>query len=226
MDPKIELYPLCETQKTLLIEQSRGSDPEGAAEDNIISAYVFVNKDFDPEIMEKAFAELIRVNDSLRLRFVKKGLRIYQYFNDGIYIPDRRKCASREEFEREKRETLGTKLPLFGSFLYRARIIDCGGGTGGMIMRFHHLICDGYSLGIIFRQLDSFYKSFSRSEKPAVPALYSYREYIAAEKNTFHPNSISAIKNGAAENTTPSGTLSSRRGAAAEKGTAGILISV
>ncbi|NLT40345.1 MAG: hypothetical protein GXX89_07765 [Clostridiales bacterium] len=174
------LYPLCRAQSMLLMGRFFHLDQKNMTKGNIISIFAFADKDFDMTAMEKAYLHMVRINDALRLRIVRKGLRRMQYIRDFVPEPlERISVTGRDGFENAKRN-VRTVIPLDGP-LCHAQLVDCGDGSGGILMQFHHLVCDGYTVSMIHEQIDRFYKIFASGEEPPEEKIYSVTKYFEAE---------------------------------------------
>ena len=79
LSEKPQYFPLTPPQKVLMSGQLASLDRVGWRESNIISFYFTVPAPMNREALERAYWEIIRVNDSLRLKIEHHGLGLRQY---------------------------------------------------------------------------------------------------------------------------------------------------
>ena len=174
-----QIYKLSEPQSLMVMSQIFSLRPEDVKENNILSAYFLVPQDCDYEALEKAFWLLIERNDSYRLKIFRKGLKLYQYVDDfKPHALDRVKLASRAEFEEYLKTIDRYKIPLTADRLFWASLIDMG-SCGALVIRMHHACTDGFSMNLMFHQLESFYDSFIMGKTPEAPKkTYSVTDFF------------------------------------------------
>ncbi len=152
--PGLVTYPLTKPQKMLISTQLYSVKKKDEPQVNLLGACAIVENDFDIYAMEKAFQHFIKVNDSYRIRLVFNKFRLRQTIQDYEYAPlEYKTVGDIEEFHKEAEQCMYHRIGLFDKKLYRAELVDYGEGKGGIIMMFHHLTCDGYSLSLMFEQL-------------------------------------------------------------------------
>ncbi|MDD6394576.1 MAG: condensation domain-containing protein [Firmicutes bacterium] len=179
-----QIYPLSKPQELLLWSQIFTFEPKKVKESNIISIYFAVPENCDYKALEKAFNLMLERNDALRLKIFRKGLRFYQYIKEPSYreLP-MVKFNSNEEFEEYLKTLPQYKVPMTGDELVWAVLADMG-DCGALVMRFHHACVDGFSMSIIFKQLEDFYTAFAAGEIPPEPKkLYSVTKYFEIEND-------------------------------------------
>ena len=63
--------------------------------------------------------------------------------------------------------------------LFRATLVDVGGDRWHLVLTFHHIILDGWSLGPLFRTWFGYYEELGRGEFVQRHEAHSYDEYIS-----------------------------------------------
>jgi amino acid adenylation domain-containing protein len=84
-------------------------------------------------------------------------------------------CFSEEERELKAARLIETDaqqpFDLSRDLLLRANLLRLAPAEHILLVTMHHIICDGWSMGIFFRDLAAFYQAFCRGEEPALPEL-------------------------------------------------------
>lgn len=78
---------------------------------------------------------------------------------------DPHECATAE------RAFVGRPFDLAHGPVFRAHLISVTDGSHRLMMSLHHIVADGWSRGILVRELAAAYRAFCRSEAPALPPL-------------------------------------------------------
>ena len=85
---------------------------------------------------------------------------------------------SEREAERLAMETAAQPFDLQRGPLLRGRLLRLGDETHYLAVVFHHIISDGWSLGIFFRELGALYQAFATEQHAALPPLeIQYADY-------------------------------------------------
>ena len=63
--------------------------------------------------------------------------------------------------------------------LLRLTLFRMGPDTYRFLLRFHHLIMDGWSMGLVLQEFIALYKAFSRHRHIQLPASRPFRDYVA-----------------------------------------------
>src|SRR5262249_44219313 len=132
----------------------------------------------DHDALERAVAELVRRHESLRTTFPSRDGRPLQHV--AAAAPVRVPVAHLTE-RPEARRTAGVgrlrAAEARGSFnlgigpLVRWRLLRLAPQEGLLLVTLHHIICDGWSLGVLRRELMSLYRAFRRGEPSSLPEL-------------------------------------------------------
>ena len=66
--------------------------------------------------------------------------------------------------------------------LWRALLLRMGPGEQLLLVTLHHIVADGWSLGVLLRELSALYDAFRRGEDPpALPAVPGYADYAEGQ---------------------------------------------
>ena len=127
--------------------------------------------------LERALNALIRRHEALRTAIVEIGGEPAQRILSDVQLtlPVVELTTSLEQVEREiaryANEDAGHPFDLETAPLMRAKILRLADDDHVLLLNFHHIICDGSSLAVFYRELAAVYESLSRASEPALPPL-------------------------------------------------------
>ncbi len=178
-------YPLSHAQRRLWIL----SQFDGTVAYNLPGA-LLLEGILDQEAAERTFAELVRRHESLRTVFVADDEEPRQKIGDGktfhlCFTDLTRESRPEDRAEELAHEDAITPFDLEKGPLIRGSVLKIAEDRNMMIFNMHHIISDGWSMGVLVREFCSLYRAFSRGEKSPLPRLrIQYKDY-AAWQNQF-----------------------------------------
>jgi amino acid adenylation domain-containing protein len=148
-------------------------DPESFAH-NIFRAFA-LEGDFDPRAFEAAAADLLRRHESLRTTFAEEDGNVSQLVAPAaaaddfkLEVEDLRAEASPAEAAMAKAgEEARTPFDLGGQPPLRLRLLQLGEKSWVFLLSLHHIVADGWSLGILLRELFAAYAARAKGEAPS-----------------------------------------------------------
>jgi hypothetical protein len=186
---KREMYKLSNSQKTIFLQQIAGKYKDVSREANTMGFYCYYPQNVSFEALEKCYNELIRRHDSLRLVFVKTLFGVRQYIGDFKYTRlETVRVDGKEglrQFIKNLKDTM--KVYIYGESI-KGILVDCGDGGGALVVRYHHLLTDGYSNSVIFGEFPKLYDTYAKGDEPnetfpSVKELWDYeKRYSASEQ--------------------------------------------
>ncbi|HEX2191091.1 MAG TPA: condensation domain-containing protein, partial [Longimicrobiaceae bacterium] len=144
----------------------------------------------DPGALERALAEIVTRHESLRTRFgVVDGEPAQLVDPPGPFAvpladlaalaPDRREAEARRLSAREGR----APFDLERGPLLRARLLRLAGDEHVLLLTLHHIVSDGWSTGVLLRELSALYRAFLRGEPSPLPELpIQYGDYAVWQR--------------------------------------------
>ena len=141
----------------------------------------------DVDALERAFQHVAARHGVLRTGFYWEDLEkpvqvVYREAELGIHRETWRGLAE-DELEPRLAAWLAadreTGFDLGEPPLSRLALFDLGDGSWHLVWTVHHLLIDGWSLGLLLKELFAGYAALAAGREPALPASRSYREYIA-----------------------------------------------
>ena len=180
-EPRTDIIPLSFAQQRLwfldrLIPNSSAYNMPFAARLKGDLDYQALRKSFDEiaarhEILRTTFEEfngiprqIIHEAKPVELEFIdlthldeeKRSLKIQQFIDDESVIP----------------------FDLTKGGLFLAKLIDCGNDEHLLLITMHHIVSDGWSLGLLVKELDHYYQAFLTGNKVSLPELkIQYADY-------------------------------------------------
>ena len=104
--------------------------------------------------------------------------------------PVERAAALEQVEEREARTPYDTeKGPLF-----RAELVDLGGGERIVLLGAHHAACDGWSLDVMLADLARLYSGFAGAAPPASPPGHGFGDFVALRASPAYADKIAASR--------------------------------
>jgi amino acid adenylation domain-containing protein len=140
--------------------------------------------------LERALNEVIRRHEVLRTNFVASEGRAIQ-----VIAPTRtlalnvvdltawRDGTAEEELRRWLREESRRPFDFTRDLLIRALLVHSSATEHTLLLTMHHIISDGWSIGILFRELSALYAAACTGEAPALPELpIQFADFVLWER--------------------------------------------
>jgi amino acid adenylation domain-containing protein len=140
----------------------------------LIPTAVAMNGELDVMVLTDAFRALVARHQSLRSAVVDGALVPSVEVTVPIAIDDIREIAEpdrRRWLEERAREEASTPFDLALAPLVRARLVRLTDRSAVLLLTLHHLVCDGWSVDLIFNELVAAYRELARRNTVALPPL-------------------------------------------------------
>src|SRR5215831_6864241 len=132
----------------------------------------------DPSALRRAIEELVLRHESLRTVFTSVDGEPRQSVLPSIALElpmiDQGKCLGSEGLEvalRIASEEAQKPFDLASGPLLRATLIRLGREEHILVLVMHHIITDGWSMSVFFRELSELYTAYERGHRPELPQL-------------------------------------------------------
>jgi NRPS condensation-like uncharacterized protein len=152
----------------------------------------------DLAALEKSLNEIIRRHEILRTNFVAVDGRAAQ-----VVAPSRtiavavvdlscwRDGTAEEELERRLHEESRRPFDFGRDLLMRALVVRTSATDHVLMLTMHHIISDGWSIGILFRELAALYTAHCKGEPSPLPELpIQFADFIQWERDTIDGASL------------------------------------
>ncbi|MDK3158298.1 amino acid adenylation domain-containing protein [Kamptonema cortianum] len=95
--------------------------------------------------------------------------------------------ASPDEVEQQIHQAVHQPFHLEAEVPFRLRLWQTGESEYLLLLVMHHLVSDGWSMGVLFRELNLLYAAFSQGQPPALPPLpIQYADYAVWQHQTLN----------------------------------------
>ncbi len=143
----------------------------------------------DPAALERALAETVRRHEALRTVFADGPAGpVQRILPPSFALPVEDLTALAEE-ERERAlvrlaTEMGTRpYDLAAGPLFRAVLVRAAEDDHALLMGMHHAVSDGWSMGILFREVSALYGAFQAGEPSPLPELpLQYADYAVWQR--------------------------------------------
>lgn len=144
----------------------------------------------DAEVLERSLKEIIRRHESLRTTFAVAGetprQAIASAVDFSLPVLDLADLAE-EECEREVKRLASEEsrrpFDLTRGPLIRAQLIRTRSNEHFLLLTMHHIVGDGWSLGVLFRELETLYGVFRRGEEsPLAELAIQYADFAVWQR--------------------------------------------
>ncbi|MGB8506898.1 MAG: amino acid adenylation domain-containing protein, partial [Pyrinomonadaceae bacterium] len=164
---------------------------------NIVFA-VRLDGRLDVSALERALSEIMRRHEVLRTSFVEVDGRPVQVINAvpelSLQVEDLRHTASAErEPESRRRIAEEGRCPfnLSAGPLLRARLLRMEDDEHIAVLTMHHIVSDGWSMGVLVREVAALYTSYSRGEESPLSELeVQYADYAVWQRGQLQGEAL------------------------------------
>ncbi|PTL75142.1 non-ribosomal peptide synthetase, partial [Vitiosangium sp. GDMCC 1.1324] len=132
----------------------------------------------DTEALRRSFEELVRRHESLRTTFISRDGQPAQIIAPSLSIPlevldlQDVPASERENRARELLRQEGLRpFDLAQGPLLRTCLLRLAPDDHVLLVTQHHIISDGWSMGVLVREIAALYAAFSAGQQPALPLL-------------------------------------------------------
>ncbi|MDB4951182.1 MAG: tycC3, partial [Gemmatimonadetes bacterium] len=150
--------------------------------------------------LEDALAEVVRRHETLRTTFASAGGRPVQKIAPtagcALRIVDLESVAGGERTAVAARliaEESGRTLDLSAGPLFRATLLRCGAEDHTLLLTMHHIVSDGWSLGVLVGEVAELYRAFSAGgPSPLAPLPVQYSDYCRWQREWLQGDVLEA----------------------------------
>jgi acyl carrier protein len=180
--PHDQDIPLSFAQQRLWIIDRLGG--AGGSAYNMVAA-VRLDGDLHIASFEASLERIIQRHEIMRTRFVTRQEKVIQVVQEKVVLPlvlrDLSHLSEREQ-EQEIRglaeREVQRPFDLSNDVLLRLFLLRCSAQQHVLVLTTHHIVVDGWSVGIFLRELMELYGALIHNREPQLPELViRYRDY-------------------------------------------------
>ena len=162
---------------------------EGASEAYHIAGGLRLVGDLDRAALQRALDRIVARHEALRTAFSQIDGRPVQVIGPaetGFLLAEedlRYEAEPQAELRRLVAEEARRPFDLEAGPLIRGRLARLGDEEHALLVTMHHIVSDGWSMGILVNELSRLYRSYSRGQADSLPALpVQYADYAAWQR--------------------------------------------
>ncbi|AXG77699.1 non-ribosomal peptide synthetase/type I polyketide synthase [Streptomyces paludis] len=180
----VETVPMTATQRRLWRRHHGLSDP-GV---NNVAHRIDLRGDLSPRDLAGALEDLVARHHALRSRAVRRdGQYLVEVLPEvpvELPVTDLSAHAGDDTaVERWCQEHASRPLDMDRAPLFRFRLARCGPDHWVLVTVFHHAVCDGWSMGVIHRELQELYRTRNHGDgKELPPPTSQFTDFARAEQ--------------------------------------------
>jgi amino acid adenylation domain-containing protein len=177
IEPQLEIWASC----------MLGGDDSNRAFNESVS--LLLTGPFHPAALEFALNDLISRHEALRAVFSADGMSlfIYKQVRAELLYEDlsfKNPLKQQQYLLAFARKNARTPFLLQEGPLFRSALFKLAENEHYLTLTAHHIICDGWSLGILMQDLAKLYSAYVRGEVPSLPEAFQLSQY-AVEQQAF-----------------------------------------
>jgi amino acid adenylation domain-containing protein len=152
-------------------------------------------------VLEDSLNEIIRRHEVLRTSFTVVDGQPVQVINQAVLltlvVEDLRSLSENERNSTAQhlaRELAQQPFDLSAQSLLRAKILQLNDKTYHLIVSFHHIIADGWSIGVFIKELTALYKAFAGGEVSPLSELpIQYKDFVNWQQQWLNGDRIQPL---------------------------------
>ncbi len=181
--PAIErTIPTTEAQREVLTASEMGVDASCAYNESVS---LELKGTLDQAAIDRAMHELVKRHESLRATLNASGTRmlVTDEVRFALLFTDLSSLSGSErtkQLDAIAQKDMTTPFDLRNGPLFRAQLIKVAGDAHLLRLCGHHVVCDGWSLGIMMAEISALYNAAKSGGAPKLPEASTFSEYSVA----------------------------------------------
>jgi amino acid adenylation domain-containing protein len=167
---------------------------------NVIPAAVRLAGRLAPAALGAALDEIVRRHGSLRTTFGEADGRPVQIVHPAAPVPLPRvdlaalpAVAAEREARRLALQEVTRPFDLAAGPLLRVTLLPLPGGDHALLLALHHIVSDGWSMGVFVREMGALYLAFLRGEASPLPPLpVQYTDFARWQREHLRGDELEA----------------------------------
>lgn len=182
----VQQYPTTEPQREIWTNVQIGGHAANCAYNESVT--LSLKGTFNTELFWRSVSLLFERHDALRSSFSKDGLTVtvLEKVDPDVPLMDlssQTEDQQQQSVNRYLEKEVEFDFDLENGPLGKVTVIRKSADHHLVILTFHHIVCDGWSLGIIMQDLGKIYSSMVKTGTYSGEPAMSYRDYAYEEEN-------------------------------------------
>ena len=152
---------------------------------NHITTSVWIQGQFRLDLLQKSIRLLLESDSSLRTRIEMREGKLVQYIvpmeEEAVPVFDF-SLSGQDGVENWAQALAREPMPVLGGALCRFWLFKTGENDGGILMKLHHLISDGWSQVLLCNKLQKIYLDLLEGRTVQLPPAPEYRLHVSEEQ--------------------------------------------
>ncbi|MEG1500756.1 MAG: amino acid adenylation domain-containing protein, partial [Clostridiales bacterium] len=151
-----------------------------------ISTTIAIKGRLNFNLLQKTLNLLLASDVSLRTRFIIKEDEVWQYhspFTEEQFAIFDFSQTSKQGIENWQQAITREVIHLLDGPLYRFILFKTGENSGGLLVKTHHIISDGWSQVLLCNKIGQTYLDLLHGKEPQLPDAPSYQLHVQAEND-------------------------------------------
>jgi len=178
--PRMDIAPMTEGQREIFFSVQMGDEANCAYNE---ASIINFDGDLKVEALERGLLQVFERHPALRSTFSVTGDR--QLFHPApprfaLVIDDLAALPAADQtarFEELRRAETNTAFNLVTGPLVRLKLVRFSDTRHALIFTAHHMVCDGWSFGMIMAELSALYNACVAERIPLLPPAMSFADY-------------------------------------------------
>jgi amino acid adenylation domain-containing protein len=165
-----------------------------------LPAEMVIDAQINAGAFQQALSEVMRRHEALRTTFALAGSQPLQYIHAPaplelplVDLRGLKPAAQREIAERLQQESELRPFDLQTGPLVRAKLVRTDEQEYLFLLNMHHIVSDGWSMGVLLHEIETLYDSFSRGVPSPLPELeVQYADYASWQRDWLDGETLKA----------------------------------
>ncbi len=174
------IIPTTEAQREVLAASEMGVDASCAYNESVS---LELSGDLDRAALDAAMQALVARHESLRSTLSASGTRmiVTDDVRFELAYTDLSNASDKDaQLQAVAKQDMTTPFDLRNGPLFRARLIRVDASVHLLRLSGHHVVCDGWSLGIMMAEISALYNGAKSGAAPKIPEAVPFSEYSLA----------------------------------------------
>ncbi|MBZ4377478.1 non-ribosomal peptide synthetase, partial [Corallococcus sp. AS-1-6] len=147
--------------------------------------------DLDVGILERALREVMRRHEALRTTFAVQDDQPIQVIHSDMALHLERAVVPAEDARQRIEQEMLKPFDLSRGPLIRALLLKLGESEHALVVTMHHIVSDGWSLGVLIREVGVLYTAYSSGQPSPLPELpVQYGDYAAWQRDWLRDETL------------------------------------